>query len=46
MICIRLRFLELKRIQEPVNVHFTPAGSNLLADQVAKTIEPSLPRKD
>ena len=36
----------MKSIQQPVNVHFTPAGSNLLAEQVAKSIEPSLPRKD
>lgn len=36
----------MKSIQQPVNVHFTPAGSNLLAEQVAKSIEPSLARKD
>jgi lysophospholipase L1-like esterase len=35
----------LKEIQQPVNVHFTAAGSNLLAEQVAKTIAAALPRK-
>jgi acyl-CoA thioesterase-1 len=28
----------LKEIQQPVNVHFTPAGSKLLAGQVAESI--------
>ena len=28
----------LKEIQQPVNVHFTPAGSKLLAGQVAASI--------
>jgi lysophospholipase L1-like esterase len=35
----------LTQIQEPVNVHFTAAGSNALAEQVAKFIEPALPAK-
>lgn len=35
----------LKGIQEPVNVHFTPAGSVTLAAQVAKAIEEQLPAK-
>jgi hypothetical protein len=33
----------LKEIQEPVNVHYKPAGSDLLAAQVAKMIEAALP---
>jgi acyl-CoA thioesterase-1 len=36
----------LKSIQEPVNVHFTPAGSTILAEQVAKSIESALARKE
>ena len=32
----------LNEIQQPVNVHFTPAGSDLLAGQVAAAIERSL----
>jgi hypothetical protein len=35
----------MKSIQQPVNVHFTPEGSNILAEQVAKSIEPALTRK-
>jgi hypothetical protein len=33
----------LKEIQEPVNVHFKPAGSDMLAAQVVKSIEAALP---
>ena len=36
---------QLKQIQEPVNVHFTAAGSTALAEQVAKLIESALPAK-
>ncbi|HYI95294.1 MAG TPA: SGNH/GDSL hydrolase family protein [Bryobacteraceae bacterium] len=36
---------QLKQIQEPVNVHFTAAGSNALAEQVAKVIEAALPAR-
>lgn len=32
----------LKEIQRPVNVHFTPEGSKLLGEQVAKAIEAAL----
>jgi len=35
----------LAEIQQPANVHFTPAGSELLAKQVAAAIEAVLPRK-
>lgn len=34
----------LREIQQPVNVHFTPSGSELLARQVAAAIEGSLTR--
>jgi lysophospholipase L1-like esterase len=34
----------LGEIQQPVNVHFTPAGSELLAKQVAKAIAQVLPK--
>jgi lysophospholipase L1-like esterase len=33
----------LGEIQIPVNVHFTPAGSEALAERVAAAIEKSLP---
>lgn len=36
---------QLKEIQQPVNVHFTPAGSAVLAKQVAKSIEETLVKK-
>ena len=36
---------KLKEIQIPVNVHFTPAGSAVLAEQVAAEIEKRLPKK-
>lgn len=36
----------LKSIQEPVNVHFTPAGSNLLAEQVSKSIQLAIAPKE
>jgi acyl-CoA thioesterase-1 len=36
----------LKTIQEPVNVHFTPAGSNLLAEQVSKSIKLAIASKE
>lgn len=35
----------LSKIQLPKNVHFTPAGSEELARQVVKSIEPHLPKK-
>lgn len=35
----------LKEIQIPKNVHFTPAGSAVLAEQVAAEIKKRLPRK-
>lgn len=35
----------LEKIQIPKNVHFTPAGSDVLAEQVAKVIEQHLPKK-
>ena len=35
----------LKEIQEPVNVHFTAAGSTALGGQVARTIEAALPHR-
>lgn len=34
---------QLKKIQKPKNVHFTPAGSEVLAKQVAKSIGEQLP---
>ena len=36
---------KLKDIQQPVNVHFTDNGSNLLGQRVAAVIESSLPAK-
>jgi arylsulfatase A-like enzyme/lysophospholipase L1-like esterase len=36
----------IKEIQRPVNVHFSPEGSAVLAEQVAASIEPLLPRRD
>jgi len=36
---------KLKEIQQPVNVHFSPAGSAVLAEQVAAEIEKRLPKK-
>jgi len=36
---------KLKEIQLPANVHFTPAGSDVLATKVAEEIEKRLPRK-
>lgn len=35
----------LSEIQRPKNVHFTDAGSKVLAEQVAKAIEAKLPKK-
>ena len=35
----------LSKIQQPVNVHFTPAGSEILARQVAAAIEQALANK-
>ena len=35
----------LKKLQRPVNVHFTPEGSLFLARKVAKDIEAKLPKK-
>jgi acyl-CoA thioesterase-1 len=35
----------LSEIQQPVNVHFTPAGSDLLGSQVAAAIEQALAAK-
>ena len=35
----------LGEIQQPANVHFTPAGSEALAKQVVSVIEPALGRK-
>jgi acyl-CoA thioesterase-1 len=35
----------LSEIQQPANVHFTPAGSELLARQVAEAIEQALPAR-
>jgi acyl-CoA thioesterase-1 len=40
-----LAFERLKEIQRPVNVHFTEAGSEVLAGQVTLMIEQVLPRK-
>ncbi|MCE9606056.1 MAG: sulfatase-like hydrolase/transferase [Planctomycetia bacterium] len=36
---------KLKEIQLPLNVHFTPAGSAVLAEKVAAEIEKRLPKK-
>lgn len=36
---------KLAEIQRPVNVHFTPDGSKVLAKQVASSIEVALPKK-
>jgi arylsulfatase len=38
-------FERLDQIQIPKNVHFTPKGSDTLAEQVAKVIEQHLPKK-
>jgi acyl-CoA thioesterase-1 len=36
---------QLDQIQLPANVHFSPRGSEVLAQQVAKSIEAQLPKK-
>ena len=36
---------QLKEIQLPKNVHFTPAGSKVLASEVARVVEAALPPK-
>jgi acyl-CoA thioesterase-1 len=36
---------QLDKIQLPANVHFSPSGSEVLAQQVAKSIEARLPKK-
>lgn len=36
---------DLARLQRPVNVHFTPAGSEALAKKVAAEIEKALPKR-
>lgn len=36
---------QLDKIQLPANVHFSPSGSEVLAQQVAKSIEAQLPKK-
>lgn len=36
---------QLEKIQLKENVHFSPAGSDVLAQQVVKSIEPHLPKK-
>ena len=36
---------QLDKIQLPANVHFSPAGSAVLAEQVAKSIRAALPKK-
>jgi len=38
----KLAYSRLKEIQRPANVHFTPDGSKILAQQVADTIEKAL----
>lgn len=35
----------LKEIQRPANVHFSPAGSKVLAEAVAKVIQEALPKE-
>ena len=35
----------LEKIQIPANVHFTPTGSEVLAEQVSAVIEKHLPKK-
>jgi lysophospholipase L1-like esterase len=35
----------LAEIQRPANVHFTPAGSAALAEEVAKQVEAALPKR-
>jgi lysophospholipase L1-like esterase len=37
---------QLSNIQRPMNVHFTPEGSELMARQVAASIESVLPKKN
>lgn len=36
---------QLEKIQRPVNVHFSPEGSKVLAEQVARSIASALPAK-
>ena len=36
---------KLEKIQRPANVHFTPEGSRMLAEQVVKSISRQLEKK-